>query len=311
MTDVIESTVVTPPASKDASTVPATETPVVNVETPSSDETPVVNAEATTTPETASTPESEGEVPRKNRAQDRIEDLVAEKNAAKEYAEYWREKALEIIQQEKPQSTAARQVEEQVADEPPTLEQLGYDQAAWSKAVAKWTQDQVAVQVNRALTNKEIQTAQAAVTDQFQSRVDSFKESHPDFDTVMSNPRLPQLDRISAAMIVGSEHGADLSYNLAKNPDVAVKISRMSASQQALAIGRLEAEIIRSKEAPAPAPVVPKAKPAVVAVTAAPEPPTPVPAGGTPATDPGDMDIKEWMRARVQDARRDRRNRTR
>jgi len=280
-------------------------TPVVEVVKPEakSDETPDVKSEIPSTSKPADSPADDSEAPKKNRAQDRIEDLVAEKNAAKEYAEYWREKALEIIQQGKaPSTTQSAPTDDQVPDEPPTLEQFGYDQKQWSKAIARWNTVKVRQEVTKTLEQERAQSVQTAATNQFQERVDAFKKDHPDFDTVMANPRLPQLDHISAAMIVGSEHGADISYTLAKNPDLAVKVSRMSPSQQALAVGRIESEIIRSKEAPPVPAEKPKAK-TPAAVTNAPEPPTPVPAGGVPSPEPGSMDIREWMKFRVQEAR--------
>lgn len=306
---VIEPAQVVPP------TTPVSQPEAVVNPPASSDDTPVANPETPTTSEPASDPANANgtEEPDKgrSRAKDRIEDLVAEKNAAKEYAEYWREKALEIMNQGRNANTEpAPSQPEQIPDTPPTLEDVNFDQRKWSQELAKWNKVQVERQVAIRLEQDRAQAAQAAVSNQFQERVEAFKKDHPDFDTVLSNPRLPQLDRISAAMIVGSEHGADISYTLAKNPDLAVKISRMSASQQALAIGRLESDLARAKEAakaPPPPASAPKAK-APAAVTNAPEPPTPVPAGGAPAPEPGAMDIKEWMKFRVQEAR-DRRRR--
>ena len=280
------------------------------------DVTPVVNTSEDSTPPEPAVPDDANAEPKRNRAQERIEDLVAERNAAKEYADYWREKALEVMQTSKPTQEPRQQPQAaQVPEVPPTLEQFGYDQNKWAEAYSKWTDAQLTAKVEQALEQSRQQTQQRDIAMQFEEKINVFKETHPDFDIVMANPRLPQLDKIAAAMIVASDHSADISYKLGKNPDLATRISRMSSSQQALAIGRLENEVIREqsapRSAPTPSPAAPKPAAQVKPVTQAPEPLEPVPGGGAPDVSPENMDTNEWMRSRLTQVRQNRTRRYR
>src|ERR1700689_2154933 len=95
-----------------------------------SDAQQVVDSTAVATPADPATPTSEPEIPHtgKNRAEERIQDLVAERNAAKEYAEYWREQAIRGIRAPEQQPQRASEPRQVAPTSPPTLEQFGYDQ---------------------------------------------------------------------------------------------------------------------------------------------------------------------------------------
>jgi len=256
-------------------------------------------------PEDTVDPTDEPDAPKgRNRAEERIRDLVAERNAAKEYADYWREKALEGIRQPQAQQAQQAPPEPQIPQEAPTLEQFGYDQAQWSKAHTAWTKAQTNIAVQQALEAQRINQAQQEVVQRFEKQVQEFRKDHPDFDIVMANPRLPQLDRVAAAMILSSDHSAAISYELGKNPELATRISRMNSAQQALAIGRLESDV-RTKPAKPAAPVTAPRK--VTTTTKAPAPPDPVPAGAAPEIDPSTMSTADFMRARMAETRARRR----
>jgi hypothetical protein len=277
----------------------------------STPDTEAVISDVSTSESTGSLPvpaDPDDEAPRKNRAQERIEDLVAERNAAKEYADYWRERALEVMNQGKqaPQALPEPEVP-QVPDLAPTLEQFNYDQKAWSAALSDWSRQTARTEYAKQQEQNAAQQAKASLENAFQERVDVFKTDHPDFDIVMANPKLPRLDQTAVFMIINSEHGAAISYELGKNPDLATRISRMSAAQQALAIGRLENKVTQPVT-PRPTTTAPATpRPAATTVTKAPEPPTPVPAGGTPQATPDNVGVKEWMRNRVGEVRNRRR----
>lgn len=269
-----------------------------------------VDESAVTTEESAPSPaddsDSDTTTTPRSRAQERIEDLVAQRNAAKEYADYWRDKALEVLQSNKSTPRVAPEQPE-LSDEPPTIEQFKFNQSEWSKALSKFHEARARVVVQEELRAERSSQEQREVLSNFETKIEAFKVDHPDWDILMANPKLPQLDKVASAMVVASDHSAALTYALAKNPDQAVKISRMSPTQQALAIGRLENEVSKPvNTAPVPAEVPkPKAKPKVV--SAAPVPPTPVPSGGSPTESPETMDKYEWMKWRQEQARSRRR----
>lgn len=268
-----------------------------------------VDATAVTTEESATSSadvsDSDTTTTPRSRAQERIEDLVAQRNAAKEYADYWRDKALEVLQANKTPPKADPVQIEPTSNEAPTLEQFKFNQSEWSKALSKFHEKQARAVVQEELRAERNSQEQAQVLSNFESKVDAFKADHADWDILMANPKLPQLDRVASAMVIASEHAAALTYALAKNPDQAVKISRMNPAQQALAIGRLENEVSKPVNTTSVTPPVPKPKPKVV--SAAPVPPTPVPSGGSPTQSPETMDKYEWMKWRQEQARNRRR----
>lgn len=272
--------------------------PVEQLAVASSDAQPVVNTATDSTPAAPAAETSESE--HKSRASERIQDLIAERKAAAEYADFWRSKALEVINQSKP--TQQEAVAKVPQDRPaPTLDQFGFDQAKWSKAQNEWISEQADLRVNHALQKHQQQEQQQSVMDTYMSNVESFKKDHPDFDLVTSNPRLPALDRVAAAMVLSSDASAALTYHLAGHPEEATRIARLPSAQQALAIGRLEADIRRPVVTAKPVVTTPAVTAPVV--TQAPQPLTPVPAGGNPAPTPEGMEIREWMKFRAEEAK--------
>lgn len=236
----------------------------------------------------------------RNRAQERITELVDERNAVREYNKYLQSKLDELLRdkQVKPASDASPKTESQPEAEnlPPTLESVGYDPVELNKKQNEWMQKQVNKQVREAVRQLETQKSNEAVAQAFQNRVTEFKKTAPDFDVVIANPKLPQLAPEAARIIVRSDTGPAVAYHIAKNPDIAVRIAKMDPVSQAAAIGRLEEQILRASQKvdtqePSKAP-----KPVQTAkVTKAPPPPKPVSGGNVVTKSPGEMSMEEWV----------------
>ena len=301
-----------PPVTANVTPAEAPQAPVV-VSQPSDApvvETPVTESTAVTqTPPSGESETSPEQTERRNRAEERIQDLIAQRNAAKEYADFWKQKAMEMVPSAPPAPAAPK-----VPEVPPTLEQFGYDQAKWAQAMGQWTNAQVQVQTQRALQDDRQRQQQTNLIEDFNSRVETFKKDKSDFDLVMSNPKLPNLDKVAAAMVIASEEGPAMWYHLAKNPDEAVRIARLPPSQQALAIGRLENQLSKPAVQTVAAQTQPKkvevalAQPVTQAevvnpVSQAPDPLAPVPAGGVADIDMASVDVNTWMRIRAKETR--------
>lgn len=271
---------------------PAVETPPVVPETPSADSPPVevpdgdVVADPDSTPDPAE--DSAPAEPAKGTARERIEDLVAERNALKKYIEY--RDSLE-----RPQ--AATPVETPTATEAPTLESCQFDTDKWTKAMNAWTTKQIQDGVKQALTAEKQTATVADQKTKFEERMSAFEKATPDVKVVLGNPALPRLSNEAASLVVASDLGPQILYHLGKNPEKAARIARQSPIQQAAAIGRLEAEL---KTPP---------KTSKQLSNAPPPPTTTRGAGGAPmsTTDPK-MDLKDFM-ARERQALIDRRRR--
>lgn len=217
-------------------------------------------------------------------AKDRIEELVADKKALREAAEFWRDRAL-TAQTQPPAQPATP-----TADAAPTLEQFEFDTARWAAAHAEWADKQIelrtATAVDQRLQKREAEQAQAAVEQSWSQRVaDLSKTDAGAVDSITIAGRI--VSPLMGQLIKASEKGPQIAVHLGLNPDRAARIARLPEAQQAVQIGRLEAEL----SAPAPA-----KKPAPS--TRAPAPPTPV-GGNSPGKPIESMSIDEYMEARA------------
>lgn len=234
---------------------------------PEESSTPAI--EQTVVAEDQDSPPETAEPKRSLRAEERIAELVAEKTAAKEAAEFWR---LEATKQ-KPQVSA-------VAEPQPTLEQFDHDQDKWADAFSKWSINQAGrvadEKVATAIESQRLANENSAVKAKWEEKSGEFAETHPDFDSIVHNPTI-RINQDMVKVFMQSDKGPELAYHLGKNPDIAVRISRMPPAKMALALGRLESELT-SKPQP----------------TKAPTPPNPV-GGQQPTADQADMGVNEWV----------------
>jgi hypothetical protein len=223
----------------------------------------------------------------RSRAQERIRDLIEERKAIAEYAEYWRRKALE--------GTQPPAQDQKPADDPaPTPEQFGGDMAKWAAAHAEWTQ--------RAIERKAEEKAKATLesirsAEQLQqaetswkSRLEEFAKQRPDAWAVIGNPTFTQTDTM-AKVIKASPRGPELAYYLGSNPLENERIKRLSPEMQAAELGRLEATLSAQPSRPAaPKPVKSKAPP----------PPNPIEGGGSPEINLETCSLDEYLEARLR-----------
>ena len=250
-------------------------------------------AQASPEPEDSSTPALETTVaaqspdsppadaePQRNRASERIAELVAERTAAKEAAEYWRGVATQNTSTPEPTAQPTPQ---------PTLEQFDHDTDKWAAAYSVWSDQRVQAvakaQVGQAMREQVSVNEAEASRARWQDKSQDFSEKHPDFETVISNPAL-KITPDMLSVFQDSDKGPDIAYHLGKNPDIAAKIARLPRNKMALAIGRLERDLSTPKPQP----------------TNAPQPPNPV-GGQQPTVDPGEMGIDDWIDHRREELR--------
>jgi hypothetical protein len=267
-----------------AAPVVAAETPPVVPETPVEPETPPAEGDvvvaADSTPPVADEPAPEA--PPKGSARERIEELVAERNALKKYLEY-----RDSLEQRPPAPAPA--VAAPATEAAPTLESCQFDTDKWTKEMNSWTQKQIQAGIKQALTTEKQTATVETQKAKFEERMESFGKSTPDLKVVLGNPSLPRLAPEAASLVVASDLGPQILYHLGKNPEKAARIARQSPIEQAAAVGRLEAEL---KVAPKPQ----------KQLSNAPSPPTPTRgAGGAPIStaDPR-MGLKEFMEREKQ-----------
>jgi hypothetical protein len=248
-------------------------------------------------PEGAKDPELENDPAdgrTRSRAQERIEELVAERNALREYGKY-------LLSQVEAQRKAPQEVTPQVTKtEPeelaPTLESADFDPVKLSKLQTEWLNKQVEKRVESVVKQLETRQSEQAIRQAFEQKTAAFRKDTPDFDTVISNPALPRLAERAAKEVIKSDFGPAIAYRLAKNPDLAARIARLDSDGQVKAIGKIEEQIessITTQKEPSQ-----NTKPALkpVSVTKAPPPPKPVASGsGVIQKDASIMSMEEWV----------------
>jgi hypothetical protein len=132
--------------------------------------------------------------------------------------------------------------------QPPKEDDFGGDYLAYQRALNKFDTEQiVSAALERVVPKNEKPDARQldraeAVAD-LQERVDAISKSIPDFQPSLAelHKRVGNLSEAVIEEITESDKGELILYHLAKNPDLAASINKMSARDVAREIGRLEA----------------------------------------------------------------------
>jgi hypothetical protein len=260
------------------------------------------NPTADSDSDTSASDTGDGKPRARGTAQERIEELVTERNAYRKYGEHLLAQIQELKGGAKPAITTpvseapAAATTADSGDEPPTLEQYKFDPVAFSKAQTKWLKDQVAKGVQTALANERGQQDMATAQAKFREREAASRQLHPDFDIVtIKNPNYPKLDPKAANLVIRSEFGTEIAYELGKNAGLSARIEKMDADSQIAAIGRLEGTIAARPAATTPTAAVSKPNLAQKTVTKAPPPPTPVRGSSNPQKAISEMSMDEFV----------------
>ncbi len=252
--------------------------------------------------------------PKKGSAAARIAELIDENKALRGFGNHVTEQITALKEQlEKlnggkgpTQAQAEAIATAAPTDDPmPTLEDTGYDSAEHTKKLAAWTQRQIQRGVKDAVQTIKREQTDEAIKATYLNRAAMFARKKADYEVVMSNKNLPQQQQVVSREVVMSENGPAIAYHLAKNPDLAVRISKMNTAQALVAIGRIDATIEAEKKAP-PAgdkkPTTQKtaAKSGNRTVSNAPPPPKSTGTGADTRTRPStdtSMNMDDWVSA--------------
>ena len=177
-------------------------------------------------------PESESQ---KSGFQQRISELVNQRKAAEQQAEYWRQQAQ---QAQKPQEPPAEP--EQGAPVPDSFRT--YEEYLGALADFKVEQRLSAREQERQQQERQRQLEMSRHQDAqtFASKAAEARSRYPDFDVVVGNPNTPITETMVTAF-ARVENGADVAYQLASNPTEAFRVSQLSPELQMLEIGRMSA----------------------------------------------------------------------
>ena len=172
--------------------------------------------------------------------QNRIDELTRARREAEREAQYWRGLAA-------PEKAAK-------VDEKPALD--GFDDyTAYVEALTGW---KAARAVDSRMQEDSGRREQNAAAQAFQARQEDARKAIADYDAVVSAADAPVADHVTEVLL-DSAQGPQLTYHLAKNPDILESLNRMKPLQAARMLGEIEATLKTSAPAkrttntPAPA----------------------------------------------------------
>jgi len=219
--------------------------------------------------------EEEKKPKKKNSFQERISEVTAEKNAAKEEAARLR-RELEEYRKQKP---AEPEIQTPSPDERPRPEDYK-EWADYVEALSDW-------KVEQKFKQQDEQRAQREVQQSWKARVDAAKTEMPDYDEVIQNSNLEVHSTVREA-ILESELGPKIAYHLATHPDVTESLKKLSIPSQLRELGKIEASLTK--------PII--EKPAVK-VSQAPAPISPIKSSTATDLNDDDLSFEDFKAARL------------
>lgn len=223
---------------------------------------------------------------RRLKAQNR--EAQAREQAIREYAEYWRTKALGG-------ETGKEDAEPSEDKGAPKLADFDGDTDKWAEAYAKHVQTVAERAAESRLSKAKESDSQTQVRNQWNERLTKFAEQHEDAIEVIGDSTFTQTETMSK-VIMASEKGPEIAYHLSQNRAENERIKRLSPEMQAAELGRLEAKL-GAPPVPANGGTPPKSsgkKP-----SNAPPPPKPVSGSGAPSVDLEKCSLDQFLEARL------------
>lgn len=253
-------------------------------------------------PENEAEPEEEEELEaappeakskKKGGFQKRIDKLNAKNVAMEQEKEYWRQEALKARPAKETDQTAPAKPTE--TGRPKADDYGTHDE--YVEALADYRVEQKLAALEKTRREDAIKNEAKTKAIAYNEKLNEFKKSHGDFDDVMESVETIPLSLTVHEAILESDLGPELSYELAKDPKEFARICAMKPVQAAKEIGKIEARLTKSSEAP----------PEKKNVTKAPPPVTPVRTRSTsPVKDVYKADLMtqaEWNRVRDEQER--------
>jgi hypothetical protein len=214
-------------------------------------------------------PIADNVVETESRAEKRINKLVAEREAAKREAEYWRG----VSSQAKP-APAPTEIK------PPTVDQFeNYDDFLVAKA-------KHAISLETAVNTQKAN--QEAFNARFNERINKAAEKDPDILEIVKDNSLP-ISIPMAFVIKESESAPEILKYLSEHRDESFKIARMNPAAAAREIGKIEYKLSNQP------------KPEIKKVSLAPEPITPLEAKGPQVVELDKVPMDEFVKRRNQE----------
>jgi hypothetical protein len=200
---------------------------------------------------------------KKSGFQRRIDKLNLAKAKAQQEADFWKEQALKGAGEKK--ETPVETPKLAAADGKPDPSKYE-THADFVEALTDWKTEQKFKEHGQKQVQDQLQTEQAKQVQSYVEKRDAFKTTHTDFDELMEDVADIPVSLVVQDIIITSEHGPALAYELAKNKEEFARINKLSPMAAARELGRLEAKFssqasqekkTETKTTKAPAPLAP------------------------------------------------------
>ena len=172
----------------------------------------------------------------------RFSEITKQREAARQEAERERQARLELeskVRELESKLSPPAPQEPAEADPKPKPEQFS-DMFEYAEALSEWTADKrIREEKAKEAAQRQEQERQKTM-DTWSQRVNDFRSKTPDFDDMVGSADVVVSNEVRDA-IFDSDVGPQILYHLAENPDVAKKLSGMTAIGALRMIGKLEA----------------------------------------------------------------------
>jgi hypothetical protein len=169
----------------------------------------------------------------------RIDKLTRRLSERDREIEYWKGRAegqKPADSQSKPNPQAAEAKAKPSADDFETHEE-------YVEALADWKVDQRLQKLEVKERETEARTVHQQKVETLQSRVKEFAKAHSDFEEVIEDVGDIPMSPAVQELILDSDNGPELMYELAKDPDEYARICKLSPLAAARAMGQFESKI--------------------------------------------------------------------
>lgn len=189
----------------------------------------------------------DGKKPKKkgNGFRRRIDKLTKKVSQTAQELEYWKAQALKGREPEKvetqPPAKAAETPGKPKANDFETTEE-------YFEALAEWKADQKLSAYKTEQREQELKAQAQQQGKSFQSKVQEFKAQHEDFDDLMEEVDDIPMSIAVQEILLASENGPELMYELAKNREEYERICKLPPLAAAREMGKFEASLKRSSE---------------------------------------------------------------
>lgn len=170
--------------------------------------------------------------------QRRIDKLNARVSERERELEYWKAQASKGAGDEKVKETKTATP----AEGKPNPDDFD-THADYIEALTDWKTEAKFSARELKAEQAKIQDAQNAVMQKHSDRVKAFSESHRDFSELLENVDEIAVSPAVQELIISSDHGPALMYELAKNPAEFERINSLTPLQAAKELGRLETKL--------------------------------------------------------------------